>query len=365
MRGPAIFLVTLLAGAALGAFAARPAPAPAADAEVGANDPFGFASMLAFTPEDHRVVPLERRDVLPPGARACGVAGPCLVDMGQTSRVVPLVEDPDGLFRVDLALEWSAASPGTRRLVAALYACGDACGQQDEPLAQAVGASPLVLSHALEERALRGLTLRVAAEDLAPGPPEARAPHHERLARGRGHVPLRKPLWSMAAHRRAMMLPSHLLATLLLGLAAGRLGRPFTRTQWALAVGFGVVIDVDHLLQMPAYVAMHGTAGLAPAQMLQWGSAWQGFMHTPWALLLVAPLALLFRSVVPFAFWGLHMAQDFVVARHYVPWGGPLEWAIVAALLAAVVGLVWRDHRRHGAGRSLVRHVAVTFGVAK
>lgn len=162
-----------------------------------------------------------------------------------------------------------------------------------------------------------------------------------------------------------MMLPSHLLATVLVGLVASRLWRPFTRTQWALALGFGVVIDVDHLLQVPAYLALHGAAALSPAQMLHWGSAWQGFMHTPWALVLVAPAALLCRSVVPFAFWGLHMAQDFVIARHYVPWGGPLEWAIVAALLAAVGGTLWLDHRRQDDGRTLARHVALTFGVLK
>lgn len=162
-----------------------------------------------------------------------------------------------------------------------------------------------------------------------------------------------------------MMLPSHLLATLLLGLLAGRLGRRFTRTQWLLAVGFGVAIDVDHLLQIPAYLALHGTAALTPAQMLTWGSAWQGFLHTPWALLLAVPLALLYRSVVPVAFWGLHMVQDFVVARHYVPWGGAMEWAIVAALLAAVAALLWTDHRSNGEGRSLARHVAITFGVLK
>lgn len=162
-----------------------------------------------------------------------------------------------------------------------------------------------------------------------------------------------------------MMLPSHLLATLLLGLLAGRLGRPFTRTQWLLAVGFGVAIDADHLLQVPAYLALHGAAALTPGQMLTWGSAWQGFLHTPWALLLAAPLALLYRSVVPLAFWGLHMVQDFVVARHYVPWGGPLEWAIVAALLVAVGALVWLDHRPHRGERSLLRHVGLTFGVLR
>lgn len=169
----------------------------------------------------------------------------------------------------------------------------------------------------------------------------------------------------MGAHAEAMMLPSHLLATLLVGLLVGRAWRPFTRTDWMLAVGFSVVIDVDHLIQFPAYVMTHGAAALTPTQMLHWGAAWQGFMHTPWALLLVVPFALMYRSVIPLAFWGLHMFQDFVVARSYVEWGGAEEWAIVAVLLAAVLGLVWLDHRKHGHGRSLVRHAAVTFGVVK
>ena len=157
-----------------------------------------------------------------------------------------------------------------------------------------------------------------------------------------------------------MMLPSHLLASLLLGLLMARV-RPFEARDWALALGFGVAIDLDHLLQFPAYVATHGTAALAPTAMMQWGGAWQGFMHGPWALALVVPAILVFRSPIPLVFWGLHMVQDFVIARHYVHFGGPVEWAIVGALLAAVLLVLQADRD----GAPFLDHARRTFGLAR
>ena len=162
-----------------------------------------------------------------------------------------------------------------------------------------------------------------------------------------------------------MMLPSHLLATLLL-CALLALWRPLPARAWALALVFGVVIDLDHLLQLPVYVATNGWAALTPAAMSAWGGAWQGFMHTPWALAVVVPAALAFRSWMPLAAWGLHMVLDFVVATRFVRFGSPLEWLIVGAMLAAFLALVVRDHRAHGGGVGLREHalarVALVFG---
>lgn len=153
-----------------------------------------------------------------------------------------------------------------------------------------------------------------------------------------------------------MMLPSHLLATLL-GCALVSLVRPVGPREWLLALGFGVAIDLDHLLQIPTYVASQGAGGLTPAAILHWGGAWQGFMHTPWALALVLPASLLFASWFPLAFWGLHMVQDFVIARHLVRFGSATEWAIVALLAASLALFVLRDHRMHGSGAPLREHV--------
>lgn len=158
-----------------------------------------------------------------------------------------------------------------------------------------------------------------------------------------------------------MMLPSHLLATLLACLLVS-IVRPVAPREWLLALAFGVVIDLDHLVQLPRYVASQGTAALSPAAMLHWGAEWQGFMHTPWALAIVIPAALLFGSWFPVAFWGLHMVQDFVIAKHLVRFGSPLEWAIVAALLVAVSFLFARDHRLHGQGRVWWQHALARVG---
>lgn len=135
-----------------------------------------------------------------------------------------------------------------------------------------------------------------------------------------------------------MMLPSHLLSVLVLAVLVGLLrGRSFRAEEWLLALGFGVVIDLDHVLATPAYLMAAGLQGLNPVVALHYGAAWQGFMHTAWALLLVLPAMLWWRSWWPAVFWGLHMVEDFVIARHYVTWGGPLEWLIVVAL----AGMLW------------------------
>lgn len=162
-----------------------------------------------------------------------------------------------------------------------------------------------------------------------------------------------------------MMLPSHLLATLL-GCALLAMVRPMPAREWLLALAFGVVIDLDHLLQFPAYIASHGWSALTPGAILAWGGEWQGFLHTAWGLALVVPAMFVFGSWIPLAAWGLHMVLDFVVARHLVPFGGPLEWVIIGALSAALFVVLVRDHRIHGTGAGLREHaiarVALVFG---
>jgi hypothetical protein len=162
-----------------------------------------------------------------------------------------------------------------------------------------------------------------------------------------------------------MMFPSHLLAALILGLLISR-RRAFSRRDWALALGFGVVIDLDHLLQFPRYLMTHGVAALQPTTMAHWGHEWQGFMHTPWALVLVLPATVYWRTWIPAVFWGLHMFQDFIVATRLVVFGSAQEWVVVAALAAIVAALLWADRRRRGvAGEGLVRHAARVFGLAR
>lgn len=164
-----------------------------------------------------------------------------------------------------------------------------------------------------------------------------------------------------------MMFPSHLLGTILLGLLLSRV-KPFSPRDWMIAVGFGVAIDLDHLLQLPRYVQANGLAALHPAnvgQLMAYGSSWQGFMHTPVALLVVAAASIALWSALPLVFWGLHMFQDFVIATRFVRFGSATEWAVVAALLGLVLALLWADHRRLDAPRLAFRHhAAARLGLA-
>lgn len=151
------------------------------------------------------------------------------------------------------------------------------------------------------------------------------------------------------------MLPSHLAATLILGFLLARVV-PWDARAWLLAIVFGVVIDIDHLLEVPRYlltqVPTHGMAALAPSAILQHGAAWQGIFHNPlWGSLIVVAASLLLWSWIPLVFWGLHMVLDFVVARHYVVFGSPTEFAVLAAMLAVLVPLALLHHRTFGNGQ--------------
>lgn len=160
-----------------------------------------------------------------------------------------------------------------------------------------------------------------------------------------------------------MMFPSHLLGALLVGGLLSRV-RPFRPRDWQLALAFAVAIDLDHLVQIPAYVASHGVAGATPAAMLRWGDSWQGFMHDAlWGSLATLGAAVFFRSLVPVGFWLLHMLQDFVIATDYVVFGSLAEWIVIGALALAVGFVFAHDHRANGAGRAFHHHVAWRFGL--
>lgn len=160
------------------------------------------------------------------------------------------------------------------------------------------------------------------------------------------------------------MIQSHLLGAVVLGLLLSH-ARRFAPRDWALALAFAVAIDVDHLIQVPAYVITHGVSDLTPATIMHWGGAWQGFLHTPWALLVVLPAMFIWRSWIPLAFWGLHMFQDFVIATKFVHFGSAVELWIDVGLVAVAAALFWFDHRTHAPARNYGRHVAATFGLVK
>lgn len=148
------------------------------------------------------------------------------------------------------------------------------------------------------------------------------------------------------------MLPTHLAASLVLGLLLARTVGMDARA-WMLALLFGVAIDVDHLFEVPAYLAVAVPekgllAAVSPAALLAHGGGWTSFFHEPPGAAVAASVALAFGTAVPAAFWLLHVGLDRLVARDVVPFAGPLEWALLVALAAVAHALARSELARDG-----------------
>jgi len=164
----------------------------------------------------------------------------------------------------------------------------------------------------------------------------------------------------------AMMLPTHLAATLVGCLLLAR-WRGLDREGWTLALLFGVAIDVDHLLEVPAYLAAawpaRGLAAFSPGALAGHGAGWHSIFHAPAFGLVVAAVAIGLRTAVPLAAWALHQTMDWAVGAG-VGFATPAEFALLAALLAALAFLA-RDHvRRTWPGWTVARWARASLAAA-
>ncbi|OGS56146.1 MAG: hypothetical protein A3K60_03860 [Euryarchaeota archaeon RBG_19FT_COMBO_56_21] len=83
------------------------------------------------------------------------------------------------------------------------------------------------------------------------------------------------------------------------------------RDEWFVAITFGVVIDADHLLAAPRYISDNGLGAIMrPSWDDASGLPWKSLFHEPVGAFFVVPLAIGWRYMVPFIFWGTHVAAD-------------------------------------------------------
>lgn len=152
------------------------------------------------------------------------------------------------------------------------------------------------------------------------------------------------------------MLPTHLLATVVLGLVAARLWDGWDGRAWVLAIAFGVAIDIDHFARVPAYLAeavpREGLGALSPWALKAYGGGWTSFFHEPIGAAIVFAVALALASPVPVLAWSLHRGMDSLVGSGLVDFAGPGEWTLLAvlALLAAHLGAAHVRARWAGIG---------------
>jgi len=104
-----------------------------------------------------------------------------------------------------------------------------------------------------------------------------------------------------------MTIVTHILATTLgvqvLGLHDGDV---------ALAYGFGVAVDIDHLVKAPFYLR---AVGLRDKR----GYYWRSSLQEPVAYLWIIPLCLMLGTFVPLVFFTIHLLMDYSVSYEKMP----------------------------------------------
>jgi len=105
-----------------------------------------------------------------------------------------------------------------------------------------------------------------------------------------------------------MLAITHLVVTLLLIQIL-----VLDRNDAFVALVFGVLIDLDHLMGLKDYVESHGFKPLMHlGTLIDPGGHWKSMLHSPVAVAVVGPLSALSRLGVPLVFWGIHMIMDVV-----------------------------------------------------
>lgn len=120
------------------------------------------------------------------------------------------------------------------------------------------------------------------------------------------------------------------------------------RNEWFVAAMFGVLIDGDHIFAARRYITDNGYAAiLSPTWDDGSGHVWKSLFHYPVGFLVVAPLAIGWRYMLPLLFWGVHLGMDYV-QMEVVKYSTPLETVVFSSACAGILFVQfrsWKDSR--------------------
>ena len=85
-----------------------------------------------------------------------------------------------------------------------------------------------------------------------------------------------------------------------------------TEYEFLLALLFGVLIDLDHLVKLPLYLKQNGLAVVR-----YWN--WRTSLQEPVSLLWIVPVSLFLQSWVPVFFFLTHVALDYLMCYEKRP----------------------------------------------
>ena len=114
------------------------------------------------------------------------------------------------------------------------------------------------------------------------------------------------------------------------------------RNEAMVGMLFGVFIDIDHLLSIPNFINTNGASNLTnPESLLNSGIQWKSTLHSPIAVLVVAPASIAFRFVIPLSFWGIHILMDTVQIEYL----GIASFAEILLIVLLFLTMMWTELR--------------------
>lgn len=103
---------------------------------------------------------------------------------------------------------------------------------------------------------------------------------------------------------------------------------------------FGVFIDIDHLIGMVQFVDEVGwTNSLDYRAAMASDIQWKSLFHSAESILLVGPVALGFRFMLPLMAWGAHLVLDYMQINYL----GVMSGAELVLLLGMTIMLLYRE----------------------
>ncbi|HEX9907029.1 MAG TPA: hypothetical protein VGB78_00990 [Thermoplasmata archaeon] len=152
-----------------------------------------------------------------------------------------------------------------------------------------------------------------------------------------------------------MLTPTHLAFVVFLGLILA-----LDKHEWFVAVMFGVFVDIDHVFGLQRYVEANGYSAIMAAS---WddgtGEPWKSLMHYPVGVVIVAPLAIGWRFMLPLLFWGSHLGLDYLQTATLAH-AAVVESIFLSAVIVgifAVSFLSWRSTRSAGDVRQYLQYL--------
>lgn len=135
-----------------------------------------------------------------------------------------------------------------------------------------------------------------------------------------------------------------------------------SRDEWYVVLLFGVAIDVDHVFAAPRYITDNGwSAILNPTWDDGSGLPWKSLLHYPVGAFIVFPLAIGWRLLLPFTFWGIHVALDYF-QQAIIDYSNPVEMVLFSAACLGIALVGYRRWRELGAEGTFTQYVSKVLG---